>query len=461
MESGEQEVFSNANANPASARGGPLYTPNLIGPLTRVPDFQASLLHELQDLKNELQIDSSQPCTHDDISIDDLKFFTDEELVEMAMKEALGDKQSFGSCSEPTGENLSEGREIVVREREQPQGMKCNGTISKRKPCKRRGRKEDKHDDESYMSKVEEYVRIKQRQDEDRACARLHSLSCKIKKDSNSSSEKVEMLKSLRLTNSSLQQTKFSGAQDFIAIQNPEVVLCVEVYHNVRKYVKTQEFLVLGRQTLTEMRDKIYCSTDQVMQKAGQHDSSGYFLIEDVFYNDLRDPAAIDYSEPIFDWLRNSKDDALKKWDRIVKGELQKKQKAVLGDVSTPDLPQFRRIAMQKVRFCDLRFRLGAGYLYCHQGDCKHTIVIRDMRLIHPEDVQNRAAYPIFIFQLKCRVRKCDVCNMFRATKMTVDDKWCPENPCYFCNDCYFLLHHAADGSLLYSDFLVYDYVHD
>lgn len=44
--------------------------------------------------------------------------------------------------------------------------------------------------------------------------------------------------------------------------------------------VKTQEFLVLGGQTLTELRDKIYCLTDQMMRKAGQHDPSGYFLIE-------------------------------------------------------------------------------------------------------------------------------------------------------------------------------------
>lgn len=44
--------------------------------------------------------------------------------------------------------------------------------------------------------------------------------------------------------------------------------------------LQTQEFLVLGGQTLTEMRDKIYCLTDQMMQKAGQHDPSGYFLVE-------------------------------------------------------------------------------------------------------------------------------------------------------------------------------------
>lgn len=95
------------------------------------------------------------------------------------------------------------------------------------------------------------------------------------------------------------------------------------------------------------------------------------------------------------------------------------------------------------------------------QGDCKHTIVIRDMRLIHPEDVHDRAAYPIVTFQLRTRVQKCDVCNIYRAKKVTLDDKWAQENPCYFCEDCYFLLHYSKEGNLLYNDFVVHDYVHD
>ena len=73
------------------------------------------------------------------------------------------------------------------------------------------------------------------------------------------------------------------------------------------------------------------------------------------------------------------------------------------------------------------------------QGNCKHTFVIRDMRLIHPEDVHNRAGYPIVLFQLKFRVQKCNVCKIYRATKVTVNDKWALKNPCYFCKDCYFL----------------------
>ncbi|XP_031266908.1 snRNA-activating protein complex subunit [Pistacia vera] len=313
---------------------------------------------------------------------------------------------------------------------------------------------------DSCIQKVERLASIKQKQDEDKAAARLHSFnsSCKSNELAIPSSDKIERFQSLRSTN--FAKPRSSDIQEHVPVRYPEIVLCVEVYHNIRKWVKTQEFLVLGRQTLTELRDKIYCLTDQVMQKAGEHDPSGYFLIEDAFYNDLRDPSAIDYSKPIFDWLRNSKDEALKKWECIINGELQQKQKAILGTVSTSHLPHFRAFDMHTTWFRDLRFRLGAAYLYCHQGDCKHTIVIRDMRLIHQEDMQNRAAYPIVIFQLKPRTQKCSVCRIYRAKKVAVDNKWAQENPCYFCDYCYSLLH-SVDGIPLYENCSVYDYLHD
>ncbi|KAL7245460.1 hypothetical protein ACSBR2_000734 [Camellia fascicularis] len=70
------------------------------------------------------------------------------------------------------------------------------------------------------------------------------------------------------------------------------------------------------------------------------------------------------------------------------------------------------------------------------------------MRLIHSKDVQNRMVYPIITFQLKERFKKCSVCKICRAEKMTVDDKWAAENPCYFCKNCYYMLHYA-NGLLL------------
>lgn len=89
--------------------------------------------------------------------------------------------------------------------------------------------------------------------------------------------------------------------------------------------------------------------------------------MQDIFYNDLREAGAADYSKPILHWLKESKKAAIEKWECITSGELQQKQKEFIDSGSGPKLPQLTAHPMQGTRFCDLNFRLGAGYLYCHQ----------------------------------------------------------------------------------------------
>ncbi|KAH1243910.1 snRNA-activating protein complex subunit [Glycine max] len=431
-------------------RGGPIYVPNMVGPSTRVPHFQTCLLSELRNLEAEL----SEDFSHLDISVDDLKIFTEDDLMDMALKEVFQGRENDENhpplLDQPNASRFGEKKSNRKRKGTNDSVLElglsswCYMSADHQSDC---------------IEKVEQVVRIKQKQEEDKASVKLHSFDRRINEAVHKST-RTERMRTLRST-SSTRKVNTASLQEHLPVLYPEVVLSVEVYHNVRKGTKIQELLVLGGQTLTALRDKIFCSTDQVMHKAGQHDPSGYFLIEDVFCPDLRDPSAIDLTRPILDWLRDSKEEAQKKWEYIITGELQKKQKAIMGEKSASQLPHFRSIEMHKIRFCDLSFQLGAGYLYCHQGDCTHTLVIRDMRLIHPEDVHNRAVYPIITFQLKLRFQKCNVCKIFRATKVTVDDKWTPENPCYFCDECFSLLHQADDGTLLYTDFVEYDYNHD
>ncbi|CAN0891374.1 snRNA-activating protein complex subunit, partial [Linum grandiflorum] len=449
------------------ARGGPLYTPNL-------------------GLKDEVDFDSSEVCDQDDITVDDLRVLSNEELVEMALKEVLKDGGENGSSSHPSepiqnermGDDPSTSSKMQTCSKSFGRKSGASGASESHSETKsatnsntRRGRKSRKKkrkgEEESYPPIVDELVGIKLKQDEDRRAATLHSLSagCKVNKGSIASSESGKVIKSLRSVNTNMQFNAqpvktFDIAQEVVPLQLPEVALVVEVYHNVHQWQKTQEFLVLGRQILTELKDKIYCRTDEIMKRAEHYNASGYFLIEDLFLNDMRETNATDYSEPIFDWLRNSKKEVDKKWEHIVSGDLKRKHKALVGAMPSPSLPTFQRDQMQTVRFCDLKFQLGAPYLYCHQGDCKHTIVIRDMRLIHPDDVQNRAAYPIESFRLKIRLEKCNACNIYRATKVTLDDKFAKHNPCYFCDTCYYLLHYK-DSKVLYEDFSVYEYIHD
>jgi len=77
-------------------------------------------------------------------------------------------------------------------------------------------------------------------------------------------------------------------------IMQPEVVLSVGLYRPGR-LTKIQEYLVLGSQKLTALRDKLYCLSDLMLD--GPDTKSGYFFIENVFYNDARASNALDYSE--------------------------------------------------------------------------------------------------------------------------------------------------------------------
>jgi snRNA-activating protein complex subunit 3 len=88
---------------------------------------------------------------------------------------------------------------------------------------------------------------------------------------------------------------------------------------------------------------------------------------QDTFYNDTRHYSAIDYSKPILDWLNDSSDEVAEKWDAISSGALKKRQKDLLRGLNISNVPEFKSAKMQSTHFSDLHFRIGAGYLYCHQ----------------------------------------------------------------------------------------------
>lgn len=216
---------------------------------------------------------------------------------------------------------------------------------------------------------------------------------------------------------------------------NPEeAILSVSFYHP-QKNVKTQEYLVLGSQCLTELKDKIYCLSDEVFAETTS--KSGFFFIEKTFYDDTRSHDAIIYSRNILEWVNSN------------------------NRFSEPGLGIYCSKKMEDTTFEDLSLRIGMPYLYCHRGNCEHIMVFTDVRLMHNLDNHNKRAYPLQTFQNKIRKKKCRVCDIYPARWVTIDDKLAPENPCFFCEQCYKPLHYKQDGTLLYNDFKVFRYHHE
>lgn len=223
---------------------------------------------------------------------------------------------------------------------------------------------------------------------------------------------------------------------EVMPVADDEVVLSVAVLRRDKEggsKSRAQEFLVLGSQTLCLLKDVIYCLSNHTL--GGQTRSSGYFLFENIFYNDMRNDN-IDYSAYIFDWAQ------------------------------TNDIPlaynnqPFQRRKMEETKFSDLSISIGVPYTFVHQGDCTHTLVFTEIRQFRPFDCKNQHAYPLQVFQSKIRRKKCQMCETFAARYVTYDDRLAPTNPCFFCDYCYIDFHYGSDGTILYQDFEVFPYYH-
>lgn len=145
---------------------------------------------------------------------------------------------------------------------------------------------------------------------------------------------------------------------------------------------RVREFEMLGSQTLTDLRDFIFCIKDFVGgndRKGKQPDgivlntqkkklSASCLFIEDVFYVDTRavtelgleegGPDFPDYSEPIRKWVKD------------------------YGRYKQQGLGDYQRQEMQGVTFEDLSLELNKPYLFLHQDGCQHVIMVRDIRWV-------------------------------------------------------------------------------
>ncbi|XP_046842754.1 snRNA-activating protein complex subunit 3-like [Xenia sp. Carnegie-2017] len=212
----------------------------------------------------------------------------------------------------------------------------------------------------------------------------------------------------------------------------PEVVLSVALFHPV-SCRKVQEFLVLGRQKLTELRDKIYCPADTIV--VGEHSEnpefaaaasnkdvcpSAFIFIEGVFYNDMRKDLCRDYSTLIMDWIKSHKN-----------------EEARYGVCTSKK--------MEESSFEDLSIKLGYPYVYMHQGNCEHLLIFRDLRMLHADDPQSTSFYPFQIFRPRPMRRTCMVCAVNCARWLTRYDLLMSEDPSLFCEKCFKALHYKGN----------------
>ncbi|XP_049427718.1 snRNA-activating protein complex subunit 3 [Epinephelus fuscoguttatus] len=225
-----------------------------------------------------------------------------------------------------------------------------------------------------------------------------------------------------------------------------EVILTINVYYPAVferfSYVRPHiSLLMTGSHTLAELRDAICCVSE--LQVCGEfsntpdmapdfiskdHFKSAFFFFEGVFYNDMRYPECQDISMTTIEWAK------------------------------AHNFPSYSQAKMEDTRFVDLKVKVGFPYLYCHQGDCEHLVIITDVRLAHKKDCLDRKLYPLLTHKHRVVTQKCAVCHVFIGRWITSNDQFAPSDPCLFCDKCFRMLHYDAQGNKL-GDFLAYPYV--
>jgi snRNA-activating protein complex subunit 3 len=183
-----------------------------------------------------------------------------------------------------------------------------------------------------------------------------------------------------------------------------------------------QEFLVLGSQLLTDLRDKIFCVSnygpfrdvsDNLEAEFKTSGDPGFFFIHDTFYNDLRNPDNLDYSDVIRKWARGKK-----------------------------CIKPLRTALMEDKKFDDLTFRLGYPQVYQHCGNCEHVFVISDVRLLAPSDCLTKDTYPILRSYANNRTATCNICAHFEPNYVVTNSERQIFDPSHLCELCFTTYHY-------------------
>lgn len=226
-------------------------------------------------------------------------------------------------------------------------------------------------------------------------------------------------------------------------------VVVVQTWPQPSKTVKVRlekEILFRADQCLTDLRDQFKCQRDYGVPMdlsdnpeqperifRGELFKSGFFLIGDTFYNDMRDPNNSDLSEPIIEW--SSK-------EITVMGEDGSNVRVNRG------IGPFRRRKMEEHKFEDLEFSLGCPYLYLHQGDCEHLFTISDIKYVPNDENLQQTKFPFVTatsIGRKADNLRCYMCRNRSPHWYTRNNNRLPVDPYFFCEDCFYSFNYDKD----------------
>jgi hypothetical protein len=270
-----------------------------------------------------------------------------------------------------------------------------------------------------------------------------------------------------------------------VTVPAGEVVVRVAIHLPQAPAYVSEEWLVLGSQSLTELRDALYCLTETNIKMVEREENvrrpatsplslsqpSSYFYIEGSFYMDTRSPSNTNNNSTTGDGNASTNLDISEGIRKYLKQlNVRAPPHPLPGPASRPLGPfttDYSVASMQDRVFEDLWVRLGNGAagLFCHQGGCEHLFVFLDVRSHDPTvDPPLVGQYPYKVADPGSALRRkrdCEACGLKLARKVTYDDRSAPHTPYFWCDDCYSAMHYDDEGAALYTDFRVFPYEAD
>ncbi|XP_068143647.1 snRNA-activating protein complex subunit 3 [Drosophila tropicalis] len=203
--------------------------------------------------------------------------------------------------------------------------------------------------------------------------------------------------------------------------------------------VFSEEFICLGSNYLTELRDKISCicngrrfvdiSEDPDGPLPALDTNPGYFFINRTFYNDMRNPENCDYSSTVRKWA------------------------ATAHGIQHEDFTVER---MENTRFIDLTVSLGSPLQYLHHGNCEHLFVISQVEVLRTSC--DRSQYPYLRSFNTYNRRTCYMCGRHGYHFIVEQSRRQLHDPSYLCRTCFFSFNYV-DGQKVgeFKAYRIYD----
>ena len=260
------------------------------------------------------------------------------------------------------------------------------------------------------------------------------------------------------------------------------VILHVEVYDNWQfvRYPKLNcEVLVHGDTRLTQLKDEIECLADYRQaavnhglindlrkksdddngtgkkrkekekarsskhigyKEANEANESGFFFIENVFYDDLRSKNSVSLSKGIVDASKKCFIRCPGTWQVLYEMLDKKKEKIKPSNFTSRD--------MRETTFSDLEIIPGKSYLYRHQGSCDHILRFRDVRVANMDLETAKLSgehYPIVISEARKMRKPCMCCEIHDATTTAYGDNMAVCSPFFWCDSCFNAAHPTEE----------------